>query len=144
MIEFRGEQYHVTYTVDWDVYGHMVEFRHMDDPSGHVLMRVTGWDDEEDLREVIVAPDVDPRFAEFAANHARDLMGLDVERPIGAATDLTLIGNAGRLLWLGSRATRARLGAGGHVGGQDVVRVAVEVVAGPVVTHRGAWIRVAG
>jgi len=32
----------------------------------------------------------------------------------------------------------------GHVGGQDVVRVAVEVVTGPVVPHRGAGIGVTG
>jgi hypothetical protein len=36
----------------------------------------------------------------------------------------------------------ARLGSGGHVCGQDVVGVSVEVLAGPVVAHRGfgsAW-----
>jgi hypothetical protein len=37
-----------------------------------------------------------------------------------------------------------RSGAGGHVGGEDVVGVAVEVLAGPVVPHRGARIGVAG
>src|SRR5216683_5783774 len=42
------------------------------------------------------------------------------------------------------RETRARSGAGGHVGGGDVVRVAVEVLAGPVVTHRGARVGVGG
>jgi hypothetical protein len=35
-------------------------------------------------------------------------------------------------------------GAGGHVGGQDVVRVAVEVLTGPVVAQGGAWVGVAG
>src|SRR5215469_16888284 len=40
--------------------------------------------------------------------------------------------------------TRIRSGAGGHVGGEDVVRVAVEVLAGPVIPHRGSRIGVAG
>jgi hypothetical protein len=46
----------------------------------------------------------------------------------------------------GSRCTRrlARSGAGRHVSGQDVVGVAVEILAGAVVTHRGAWVGVAG
>ena len=35
-------------------------------------------------------------------------------------------------------------GAGGHVGGEDVVGVAVEVLAGPVVAHGGAGVGVAG
>src|SRR5690349_13828125 len=35
-------------------------------------------------------------------------------------------------------------GARGHVGGQDVVGMAVEVLAGPVIPHRGARISVAG
>jgi hypothetical protein len=35
-------------------------------------------------------------------------------------------------------------GAGGHVGGEDVVGVAVEVLAGPVVTHCGTWVGMAG
>jgi hypothetical protein len=35
-------------------------------------------------------------------------------------------------------------GAGGHVSGQDVVGVAVEVLAGPVVAHGGARVGVAG
>src|SRR5690349_18994148 len=55
----------------------------------------------------------------------------------------TTFGNAGR--------SPARVaggagwsGAGGHVGGQDVVGVAVEVLAGPVITHRGARVGVAG
>ena len=33
---------------------------------------------------------------------------------------------------------------GRHVGGQDVVRVAVQVVAGPVIPHRGARVGVTG
>ena len=36
-----------------------------------------------------------------------------------------LFGNAGRLSGLRPQATQARSGAGGHVGGQDGVRVAV-------------------
>ena len=35
-----------------------------------------------------------------------------------------------------------RSGAGCHVGGEDVVGVAVEVLAGPVVAHRGARVGV--
>jgi hypothetical protein len=31
-------------------------------------------------------------------------------------------------------------GAGGHVGGEDVVGVAVQVLAGPVIAHGGAGI----
>jgi hypothetical protein len=42
------------------------------------------------------------------------------------------------------RERRAGLGAGGHEGGEDVVRVAVEVVAGSVVAHGGARVGVAG
>ena len=38
----------------------------------------------------------------------------------------------------------ARSGPGGHVRSQDVVWVAVEVLAGSVITHRGARIRMAG
>ena len=40
--------------------------------------------------------------------------------------------------------TQAGSSAGRHVGGQDVVRVAVEVVAGSVISHRGAGIGVTG
>jgi hypothetical protein len=40
--------------------------------------------------------------------------------------------------------TRGWSGAGGHEGGEDVVRVAVEVLAGPVITHRGTRVGVAG
>ena len=35
-------------------------------------------------------------------------------------------------------------GAGGHVGGEDVVGVAVELVAGSVISHRRSGIGVAG
>ena len=49
-------------------------------------------------------------------------------------------GNAGRLLGAGPRETQVqfRSGAGGHIGGEDVVRVAVQVLAGPVIPHHGA------
>ena len=42
------------------------------------------------------------------------------------------------------RETRVRSGTGGHVGGEDVVRVAVQVLAGSVVSHRRARVGVAG
>jgi hypothetical protein len=35
-------------------------------------------------------------------------------------------------------------GTGGHVGGEDVVGMAVEVLAGPVIPHRGARVGMAG
>jgi hypothetical protein len=38
----------------------------------------------------------------------------------------------------------AASGDGGHVGGEDVVGVAVEVLAGPVIPHRGARVGVSG
>lgn len=80
MIEFGGEQYHVTHSTDWDVYGDIVEFRRMDDPSAQVLVRVTGWNDEEELRlDVTVASGVAPEFREFAVGHARELIGADPE-----------------------------------------------------------------
>jgi Arc/MetJ family transcription regulator len=55
-----------------------------------------------------------------------------------------LFGNVGRLPQHERREMRAGSGAGRHVGGQDVVRVAVEVLAGLVVSHRGARIGVPG
>src|SRR5690349_20781582 len=42
------------------------------------------------------------------------------------------------------RETQAGSCTGRHVGGQDVIRVTVQVVAGPVIPHRGAGIGVAG
>ena len=45
-------------------------------------------------------------------------------------------GNAGRLRGL-NRGRRSWSSARGHVGGEDVVRVAVQVLAGSAVTHRG-------
>ncbi len=42
------------------------------------------------------------------------------------------------------RETRVRSGTGGHVGGEDVVRVAVEVLAGSVIPHSGARVGVPG
>ena len=38
----------------------------------------------------------------------------------------------------------AESGSGGHVGGEDVVGVAVQVLAGPVVAHSGARVGVTG
>src|ERR1700733_10355389 len=49
--------------------------------------------------------------------------------PRRLSTKRPVVGNAGRLPGLG-QGRRSRSGAGGHVGGQDVVRVAVEVLAG--------------
>src|SRR5262245_26364432 len=44
--------------------------------------------------------------------------------------------------WRSTRQSREdRLRAGGHVRGEDVVRVPVEVLASPVVAHRGARLR---
>lgn len=40
--------------------------------------------------------------------------------------------------------TQARSGAGGHGGGENVVRVAVQILASPVIAHRGAWVGVPG
>src|SRR5665647_1875067 len=47
-----------------------------------------------------------------------------------------------RMLRLGC--DRPPLCARSHVGGEDVVGVAIEVLAGPVVLHGGAWVGVAG
>jgi hypothetical protein len=44
----------------------------------------------------------------------------------------------------GWRGDAAGSGTGGHEGGEDVVRVAVEVLAGSVVAHRGARVGAAG
>lgn len=80
MIEFGGERYHVTFSTDWDVYGDIVEFRRLNNPSAEVLVRVTGWNDEDDLRlNVTVAPGVDPEFSEFAVRHAKELIGAEGE-----------------------------------------------------------------
>jgi hypothetical protein len=56
--------------------------------------------------------------------------------------DLPLIGNAGRLPAPDPR--DAESGPGGHRGGEDVVRVAIQVLTGPVVAHGGARVCVAG
>jgi hypothetical protein len=48
-----------------------------------------------------------------------------------AAAQRPLFGNAVRLPRPGLRETQAGSGAGGHEGGEDVVRVAVQVLAGP-------------
>ncbi len=58
--------------------------------------------------------------------------------------DRPLIGNAVRSGDHWSPEEGSGSGTGGHVGGQDVVGVAVEVLAGPVVAHGGAWVGVAG
>src|SRR5690242_14562815 len=42
------------------------------------------------------------------------------------------------------RETRAGSGAGGHVGGEDVVRIAVQVLARSVVAHGGSRVGVPG
>jgi hypothetical protein len=54
------------------------------------------------------------------------------------AVPRTQFGSVGRLPWLDLRETRIESGAGGHIGGQDVVRVTVQVLAGSVIPHRGA------
>ena len=80
MIEFGGEQYHVTLSTDFDVHGGMVEFRQTADPSAQLLVRVTGWNDEDDLRQnVTVASGVETKFSEFAIQHAKELIGADME-----------------------------------------------------------------
>ena len=43
-----------------------------------------------------------------------------------------LIGNVGCLRGYEPREAQAWSGAGGHAGGQDVIRVAVQVLAGPL------------
>jgi hypothetical protein len=53
-------------------------------------------------------------------------------------------GNVGRLPRVEPRETWAGSGARRHEGGQDVVRVAVQVAAGPVIPHRGARVGMAG
>ena len=80
LIEYEGTNYHVTFTQDWDVYGEIVEFRYLDDPSARVLVRVTGWNDSDDLHvNVTTAAGVDPQFTEFAVQHARALIGAEDE-----------------------------------------------------------------
>ena len=78
LIEFAGRRYHVTFTQDWDVYGDIVEFRYLDDPSARVLVRVTGWNDADALHlDVTTVADLDPQFTEFAVEHAKELIGTD-------------------------------------------------------------------
>jgi len=55
-----------------------------------------------------------------------------------------LIGTAGYLSRHEPREASSGSGAGGHVGGQDVVGVAVQVLAGPVLPHGGAGSRDGG
>src|SRR6266568_173804 len=56
----------------------------------------------------------------------------------------TLFGNVGRLPRVLAAGGVAGSCPGGHVSGQDVVGVAVEVVAGPVIPHRGTRVGVSG
>jgi hypothetical protein len=63
---------------------------------------------------------------------------------IGVQAQHPLFGNVGRIPRHEPRETRAGSSAGRHVGGEDVVRVAVQVAAGPVVPHRGSRVSVAG
>ena len=73
MIEFGGEQYHVTFSTDFDVHGDMVESRQMADPSAQVLVRVTGWNDEDDLRlNVTVASGVERSSVSSPSNTRRN------------------------------------------------------------------------
>src|ERR1700730_7357594 len=44
----------------------------------------------------------------------------------------------------GARPRDPKAGSGGHVGGEDVVGVAVQVLVGPVVAHCGARVGVTG
>jgi hypothetical protein len=64
--------------------------------------------------------------------------------PGSAASRHPLIGNVGCLPRFKPREAQAWSGAGGHVGGEDVVRVAVQVLTGPVVPHSGARVGVTG
>jgi hypothetical protein len=78
LIEFGGVGYHVTVSTDYDVYGHIVEFRRMDDPSATVLVRVTGWGDlGGGPVHVTAEPGLDPQFLDFAVRHAKGHIGWD-------------------------------------------------------------------
>jgi hypothetical protein len=78
VIEFGGTEYHVTVTTDYDVYGHIVEFRRLDDPSAKVLVRVTGWGElGDDPIHVTVEPGMDSQFLDFAVRHAKSHIGWD-------------------------------------------------------------------
>src|SRR6266516_722319 len=78
---------------------------------------------------------------EPASAHVRSRPFEQCDQPTEASSNVSHIGNAGPFP---SLKLRARSGSGGHVGGEDVVRVAAGVLAGPVVAHRGARICVAG
>jgi len=56
----------------------------------------------------------------------------------GAISTHTHFGNGGRLSRFEPRETSAGSGAGGHEGCENVVRVAIEILAGSVIPHRGA------
>lgn len=79
LIEFRGTAYDVTVSTDYDLYGHIVEFRRMDDPSAKVLVRVTGWGDlgDDGAVQVTAEPGLDPDFLDFAVSHAKGHIGWD-------------------------------------------------------------------
>lgn len=131
LIEYEGTRYHVTFTQDWDVYGEIVEFRYLDDPSARVLVRVTGWNDADDLQvNVTTAAGVDPHFAEFAVRHAKELIGADDEHDPLDPVDAPM--------------TRARLGA--LLDDENVSRDSYELHGGRadealVLEERGgAWI----
>src|SRR6266516_923052 len=65
---------------------------------------------------------------EPASAHVRSRPFEQCDQPTEAPSNVTHIGNAGPFPWL---KLQARSGAGGHVGGEDVVRVAVKGLAGP-------------
>src|SRR5215468_12672902 len=74
--------------------------------------------------------------------------GIQVNKHSGLCMSMSssnaLFGSGGRLRGAESAEDLGWSGARGHVGGEDVVRVAVEVLAGAVITHRRAWVSVAG
>ena len=72
-----------------------------------------------------------------ANKHARQRINMPVGRALNSR-------NAGRLPGLEPRETQVGSGPGGHEGGENIVRVAVQVLAGPVVSHGRARIGVAG
>lgn len=82
LIEHDGNAYHVTFSTDYDVYGYIVEFRRMDDPSSSVLVRVTGWGDlgDDPTFRTTTQDGLDPDFAAFAVSHAKSLIGENEEQ----------------------------------------------------------------
>ena len=92
---------------------------------------------QRQIRAVIV------RFGQsFEAPHWRLLTSLSWDsRAVAAACS----NRQGRAFHRASRtgATAGGSGAGCHVGGKDVIGVAIEILACPVIAHRGARIGVA-